>query len=167
MSELLHQLVETTAIRHSSRVALSYKGEQLDYGSLWAQIDRMAHAYESIVLQRGERLGVDLEKRLETVIGIFAATAAGAVFVPINPILKPRQVGYIMRDCSLRLLVTSRQRATDLDREIESCPDLKWIVSVDGVDPPSHPAKVTFLEWKAMATVTGIGRPARVIDTDI
>ena len=167
MSELLHHLVEAAAQRHPLLPAVSYKGQVLDYGSLWAQIDRMAHAFATIGLKRGERLGIYLEKRLETVVAFFAAAAAGAVFVPINPVLKPRQVAYILRDCNVRLLVTSKSRAADLAQELETCPDLKWLVAVDGTDLIPHPAQVSILDWNAAAATSGADRPARVIDTDM
>jgi acyl-CoA ligase (AMP-forming) (exosortase A-associated) len=167
MSELLHHLIETAARRNPSLPALSYKDAALDYQALWARVERLACALASIGLGRGERLGIYLEKRPETVIAMFAAAAAGAVFVPINPVLKPRQVGYILRDCNVRLLVTSGQRATDLEQELGLCTDLKWLIVVDGSQPRPQPARLTVLDWNATATASGGASPARVIDTDM
>ena len=50
---------------------------------------------------------------------MFGAAAAGGVFVPVNPLLKPEQVAYILSDCNVRVLVTSA------DRKINS-----WIKSL-------------------------------------
>ena len=61
-------------------------------------------------IARGARVAVYLEKRIETVVASFGAPAHGAVFVPINPLLKAEQVGYILRDCDVRVLVTSAER---------------------------------------------------------
>ena len=167
MTELLHQLVETSARQHSSLDAVSYRGKTTDYHSLWSQILCMAHALAGVGLARGERLGIYLEKRLETVVAMFAATAAGCVFVPINPVLKPRQVGYIMRDCNIRLLVTSRQRAGDLSEELQSCHDLSWVVLVDSGRANIHSKSAVCLDWKDMMATRGATAPARVIDTDM
>ncbi len=46
-------------------------------------------------LDRGDRVAVYLEKRLETIAALFGASAAGGVFVPVNPLLKAEQVAYI------------------------------------------------------------------------
>ena len=116
---------------------------------------------------RGERVGVFLEKRLETVISIFAAAAAGCVFVPINPILKPRQVGYIMRDCNVRMLVTSQPRAAELGEEIASCHDLDWVIVVDAAGPILPSATSRVLDWASAPAVSGSAHPTRVIDTDM
>jgi len=167
MSELLHHLVEGSARRFPLLPAVSSKGHVLDYQSLLDRITRAALGFAALGLKRGERIGVYLEKRLETVVAIFGASAAGCVFVPINPVLKPRQVGYIMRDCNVRLLITSRQRAADLGEEIQNCHDLHWIAIVEGDGLPLGFANVNSLDWRELTTAEATGRPARVIDTDM
>ena len=47
-------------------------------------------------------------------IAAFGTAAAGGVFVPLNPLLKPDQVAYILRDCNVRVLVTSPERLAAL-----------------------------------------------------
>jgi acyl-CoA ligase (AMP-forming) (exosortase A-associated) len=164
MAELLHQLIQDTAKRDSSLVALSYKDQALDYGSLSDQIGRAAGAFAGLGLKRGERIGIYLEKRLEMVVAMFGAAAAGCVFVPINPVLKPRQVGYIMRDCNVRLLVTSKGRAGELQDEIAACPDLSAVVLVDGAPAPG--AARELLRWEEILSGKSAA-PHRVIDTDM
>jgi acyl-CoA ligase (AMP-forming) (exosortase A-associated) len=50
------------------------------------------------------------------------------VFVPVNPLLKPEQVTYILRDCNVRVLVTSGERLALLAEALEQCPDLRHVV---------------------------------------
>jgi acyl-CoA ligase (AMP-forming) (exosortase A-associated) len=165
MSELLHQLVQNTAKQNPSSLALVDKDRTLDYGALWQAIEDAARGFAALGLKRGERLGIFLEKRIETVIAMFAAAAAGAVFVPINPILKPRQVGYILRDCNVRILVTSAQRAGDLGEEMAQSPDLACLVLVDGAAAAS--GRPATLAWRDAVATRGANMPARVVDTDM
>ena len=166
MTELLHHLVRDTAQRAPSAVALVYREQTLDYRALWQLIDQAASGFARLGLKRGERLGIYLEKRIETVAAMFGAAAAGCVFVPINPVLKPRQVAYIMRDCNVRILVTSAQRAADLAQEFESCPDLAIVVLVDGeATAPGH-GKTT-LGWRDVLSRGDAAPASRVIDTDM
>jgi acyl-CoA synthetase (AMP-forming)/AMP-acid ligase II len=67
--------------------------------------------------------------------------------VPINPLLKAEQVAYILRDCNVRVLVTTRDRADLLaNRSWPNCPDLhsfgagRWLESAETAVAPSHPA---------------------------
>ncbi len=82
-------------------------------------------------LGRGERVGIYLDKRFETVVASFGATAAGAVFVPINPLLKPEQVAFILKDCNVRVLLTSPERLALLVDALARCPDLRQVVVTD------------------------------------
>ena len=75
-----------------------------------------AAALSGLGLRRGDRVAVYLDKRIETVTALFGASAGGGVFVPVNPLLRPKQVGYIMRDCDVRVLVTSPERLTPAAR---------------------------------------------------
>ena len=53
------------------------------------------------------------------------------VFVPINHVLKAPQVGYILGDCDVRVLVTSQDRLALLRDELKSCAALEHVVLVD------------------------------------
>ena len=166
MTELLHQLIVNAAKRDPALAALSYKDQSLDYGALAQQIDLAARSFVGLGLKRGERLGIYLEKRLEMVVAMFGAAAAGCVFVPINPILKPRQVGYIMRDCNVRMLVTSQARASELAEELAASPDLFATILVDG-EVEKKAAGTRTLQWDELMTGKNSGTPHRVIDTDM
>ncbi len=98
------------------------------------------HGLLALGLGRAERVGIYLDKRLETVVASFAAPAAGGVFVPINPILKAEQVGFIVRDCEVRVLITSRDRLATLQPVLAQCPSLRHVVLVD---PPVSAATPT------------------------
>jgi acyl-CoA ligase (AMP-forming) (exosortase A-associated) len=167
MRDTLHQMVEASALLHPLRPALACRGQGLDYRSLYVEIQQIAHALPAIGLKRGERVGVYLEKRLETVIAMFGAAAAGSVFVPINPVLKPRQVGYILRDCNVRVLITSAQRASDLADEIVQSRDLRRVVVVDGDDALSPALRSIAIGWEQAKRMRSSDGPARVIDTDM
>ncbi|HUN52626.1 MAG TPA: acyl-CoA ligase (AMP-forming), exosortase A system-associated, partial [Candidatus Sulfotelmatobacter sp.] len=137
----------------------------LDDAALAERVAAAAAGFAGLGLRRGERLAIYLEKRIETVSAMFGAAAAGGVYVPINPLLKPRQVGYILRDCNVRILVTSRQRFADLMEEIGQSADLRAVILVDGTAAAVGDKAV--LPWEAAMAARGAGGPSRVIDTDM
>lgn len=59
---------------------------------------------------------------------MLAPPPAGGIFVPVNPLLKPDQVAYILADCNVAILVTSRERLAQLGTALAACPDLRTIV---------------------------------------
>src|SRR5436190_544982 len=107
---LLDQLITHSAERQPTAIGLSSDKSSLDYATMSRDVRAFASGIVQLGIARQERVAIYLEKRFETVIASFGAAAAGAVFVPLNPLLKPEQVSYILRDCNVRLLVTSRDR---------------------------------------------------------
>ena len=110
----VHHLLAQAAAAAPESAALTYKQETVSYGDLWDAVRAAAVQLQGLGLQRGDRVAIYLEKRIELVVGMFATSAAGGVFVPINHVLKPAQVGHIVQDSGARFLVTSADRLAQL-----------------------------------------------------
>lgn len=165
MSDLIHDLLLNTAATKPRQEAVAYQGKRLVYEALAAQVRNCAAGLLKLDLGRSERVAVYLEKRLETVVTVFGAAAAGGVFVPVNPLLKPDQVAYILKDCNVRVLVTSTARLALLESVLHDCPDLHTIVVVGG--KTERAAGLNTLGWEDAMSGAGDARPHRVIDTDM
>jgi len=166
MSELLSDLLLAAAARAPEAPALRYRDDTVSYDEFARRADAVARGLTALGLGRGERVAVYLEKRLETVFAMFGAARAGGAFVPVNPLLKPAQVRHILRDCNVRVLVTSTGRLAALADALADCHDLNTVVTVDGA-PEGLPAHVAGLEWPALGGGDGGRGPHRVIDTDM
>jgi acyl-CoA ligase (AMP-forming) (exosortase A-associated) len=168
---LLHELISVTAQRQPTALALTQAsdGQSMSYAALQQAVSGFAHGLIHGGLQRGERVAIYLEKRLETVIASFGAPAASGVFVPLNPLLKPEQVGYILRDCNVRVLVTSSERLKLLKDVLPGCHDLRQVIVInpndDTLSPDPH-GPITCQHWHEILQAPS--QPGhRVIDTDM
>lgn len=148
MTEQLSDLVFQSAARSPRAPAVSYGGETLSYADLADQVHRVAAAFVNLGLARSERVAIYLEKRFETVVAMFAAATAGVVFVPVNPLLRPHQVRHILRDCNVRMLVTSAPRLASLQEVLAECPDLRTVVTVD--TPEDKIENLSCVAWTAL-----------------
>jgi acyl-CoA ligase (AMP-forming) (exosortase A-associated) len=167
MSELLFELALRSAQRAPDSPALSFKSKSLDYATLTRQMRSIASAVVELGLGKQERIGIYLPKQPENVVAMFAAAQAGCVFVPVNSLLKPAQVGHILRDCNVRALVTSPDRADTIAAELAECPDLRHLILVgDGEAPASAPA-IAVHRWSALLGSTDSTQLHRVIDADV
>jgi acyl-CoA ligase (AMP-forming) (exosortase A-associated) len=160
---LLHELLLQSASASPDSRALTYRDQTLRYSELATAVERFAAGLSGLNVARGERIGIYLEKRQEFVIAAFGTMAAGAVFVPLNPLLKAEQVAYILRNCNVRVLVTSSERFAGLTEALGQCHDLRHAVVVEGEIAPSNLAAVAWQEVQAEATARG----HRVIDEDL
>ena len=163
---LLHELPLLSAERAPESTALVDESLPVTYAELARDIARFAHALAALQVGRSERVAIYLDKRRETVIASFGAPAHGAVFVPVNPLLKPEQVGYILRDCGVRVLVTSAERLSLLGPVLAQCHDLAHVIVTGASKPSGTPAALPVHRWSD--ALDAPARPAhRVIDNDM
>jgi acyl-CoA ligase (AMP-forming) (exosortase A-associated) len=163
---LLDQLIVGSCQRFPERRAVTYGDASLRYDALAREVGAFASALIALGLGRGERVAVYLEKRFETVTACFGAAAAGGAFVPVNPLLKPDQVAYILRDCNVRVLVTSGERLALLREALAGCPDLRHVVVVGALPTDAAIAGLHVVGWdEAVAGPPRAGH--RVIDADM
>lgn len=167
MVDLIHDLIFAAAERSPAAEALSYQGQLMCYAALAEEVATTAGGLYALGLSRGERVAVYLEKRFETVIALFAAAAAGGVFVPVNPVLKPEQVAYILTDCNVRILITSRERLKLLQAVLLFCHDLHTIVVVDAKDDLPTIAGFLVVDWETTHAAHKIAASVCTIDSDM
>ncbi len=166
-STLLHELIAVSSSRRAQATALTYGDQSLTYAQLQGAVSRFSNGLMAAGLERSGRVGIYLEKRFETVVASFGAPAAGGVFVPLNPLLKGDQVGFIVADCDVQVLVTSPQRLALVLPALTGCPALRHIVLTEAsstpVELPAHVQCHTWANWLQAAPRPG----HRVIDTDM
>jgi acyl-CoA ligase (AMP-forming) (exosortase A-associated) len=168
----IHHLVADAAGRSPDAPAVTYRDTTVSYGQLWRQLGGFAALLAALRLRRGERVAVYLEKRIETVVALFGSSVADCVFVPVNPLLRPAQVGYILRDCGVRLLVTSAERLELLRGDLEESKSLEHVVLVGlaaaGADWPEPGPRYAVSAWpEASAPPSAVVPPALAIDVDM
>ncbi len=168
MSQLLFELPLAAAERSPHARALTHKDTVVDYTGLARAIEHFAAATVGhLATGRLERIAVFLPKVPQTVVTMFGAARAGCVFVPVNPLLKPAQVGHILRDCNVRVLITSAERAAVLEEELRACPDLKHVVLTgcdEGLTATGH---LSWHRWHELVSDRASAPLHRVIDTDM
>ncbi|KQQ87561.1 acyl-CoA ligase (AMP-forming), exosortase A system-associated [Massilia sp. Leaf139] len=168
MADLIHDFLFDSARRTPGAEALVHGAARLDYAALAAAVEGAAGALIGAGVQPRERVAVFLEKRIENVAAMFGAALAGAVFVPVNPQLKPEQVAHILADCNVRVLLTSNERLLQLHTALPACPDLRTVF-VTGAPTDTAQAGYALRDW---ATAQASCAPAalaarRPIDADM
>ena len=157
MSFLLHSLLLEQAIKRPEKIALKYREKEISYRRLGAECERFAGGCIRAGLARGARVGVYLPRGIEAVAASFGALCSGACLVPVNPVLKSRQVGHILSDCGVELLVTTSNRLSSLQETLKQCDRVRTIVLTDPDHEPSkhlHLSRITE-SWQGFCSQHG------------
>ncbi|MFW2405974.1 MAG: amino acid adenylation domain-containing protein [Gammaproteobacteria bacterium] len=113
MHYLLPQLVDRSAEHRPDSAAIRCRGNEMSYAMLAEQSNRLAHMLADRGVERGDRVGVLMNKCVECAVAIHGIMKAGAAYVPLDPAAPSGRHVFVARDCGIRHLVSEprKQRA--------------------------------------------------------
>ena len=156
MDFLIHHMLRASARRRPDAEALVHGPERLSYAEVDRRVSGLARGLREAGLQRGDRIGIYLDASVPQALSIFGVSRAGGVYVPINGLLFPEQVGHIARDCQMRGLITTREKLEALAQTIKETPSLDFLILVGEGGPVDSPlATYGFEEVCALETPAG------------
>ena len=103
----LAELLTRTAATSPDRVALRLGHDTVTYAELDAASGRIAGLLADRGVGAGDRVGLMLPNTFEFVFGYYGILRVGATVVPMNPLLKPREVDFYLSDSGANVLVNA------------------------------------------------------------
>ncbi len=110
----LGQALDAAAAAHPDRPYVIAEDRQCTYGELAEWSRSLARGLAAEGVAAGENVALLLPNGAELVALLFAVARAGAVAVPVNPLLHRRELGYVLAQSDSVALV-SCERFRDLD----------------------------------------------------
>src|ERR1700726_3304647 len=101
----ISDLLDQAAAEHPDRAALRMDDLVLSYAQLREAAGRMSALWGSLGVEPGDRVGLMLPNVPAVPIAFYGALAAGAVVVPMNPLLKSREVSYYLGDSGAKVVI--------------------------------------------------------------
>src|ERR1700760_4244069 len=109
----LASALDAVAAEHPDREYIVTDDRTLTYGELAEWSKRLARGLVAEGVSAGENVALLLPNGAELVALLFAVARAGAVAVPVNPLLHERELGYVLAQSDSVALV-SCERFRDL-----------------------------------------------------
>jgi long-chain acyl-CoA synthetase len=147
MSNLSH-LLSDSAVSHPDRPAISFGGSVLTYAEVDAAANRVANLLVSRGIEPGDKVALSSPNVPYFTIIYFGILKAGATVVPLNILLRPREVAYHLADSEAKAYFAFEGTA-DLPigetgwlgfSETDTCTDF-FLVSAPGSTPTGRLAE--------------------------
>jgi amino acid adenylation domain-containing protein len=108
---LIHELFEDQVEQASALVAVVCGDRQLTYSQLNRKANQLARALLASGLQPDQRVGLFVDRSIESVLGMLAVLKAGGAYVPLDPGYPPERLAYMFGNSSLAVLLTNTDLA--------------------------------------------------------
>jgi len=117
---------------HADRPAVVAESQRLTYGALQQLVNRIGHGLRGRGVRPGDRVMCRLTNRPEFVAAWLAVQKIGAVAVSTMPMLRARELAYVVDDCAPRAVVTAAHLLPELDRALTDAAHRPLVVVAGG-----------------------------------
>lgn len=150
MAYLIQHLLTESAAQFPHKEALRFENKSLSYSELDSLTNQIAHALHAAGVQRGDRVGIYVNKSLASILAIFGILKAGGVYVPLDPNAPAKRLAYITRNCDIRVVITASAKLPTLTEFFENGTPLTSVLLTDELADGANvlPASVQCLFWQ-------------------
>jgi amino acid adenylation domain-containing protein len=166
MPYLVHHLLEAAAERLPASIAAIDRSRSLTYGQLDAQSNQVAATLRQLGVRNGDRVGLYLDKSLESLVAVYGIMKAGAAYVPFDPDAPVARLGYIAADCGVRVLLTGAEKRDCWGPLVEAGAPLQYLVLLTD-SAVSGPEGLALIDRRAIDAAGANRLDAGVIDQDL
>ncbi|MCC6189278.1 MAG: amino acid adenylation domain-containing protein, partial [Anaerolineales bacterium] len=159
---LLHQAVAHAAEQAPEHEAVRCGAESLSYQALFERSNRLARMLRAQGVRRGDRVGIYLNKGLDSTVAIYGILAAGAAYVPLDPLAPVARVGFVIQDCGIRHVVSAEAKRDPLSQIIAASSPLECVL---GLGPGELAARA--VPWEAVNALPGDPLDLAIVEQDL
>lgn len=112
-------MFQAAAARNPDGVFIHYFDAALSYGEVDRQSDALASGLAAHGFGHGDRLCAQAQSLPQSIIAMLAVWKLGGVFVPMNPMYRPREAALIFADAEPKVLIAEPHLLGDVYERLE------------------------------------------------
>lgn len=139
MSDTLHSYFIKCVRHYGARTALMVKTEgvyrEISFRQFGDRVRHFALGLSTLNVQRGDRVAILSENRPEWAVSDLAILSEGAITVPVYQTNSPKEVGYILNNAEVKVVIVSTGEQLEKIQSVRSdVPSLERVIMMDPVD---------------------------------
>ncbi|MEL7707368.1 class I adenylate-forming enzyme family protein [Citromicrobium bathyomarinum] len=113
---------------HGEREFMIYQGERVTYDAWFRAVATLAHEFQSLGVEKGDRVALAMRNLPEWPVVFFAAVTIGAICVPLNAWWTGGELAYGLANSGTKLLVCDEERWERIAELRGECPALETVL---------------------------------------
>ncbi|NQZ11637.1 MAG: amino acid adenylation domain-containing protein, partial [Algicola sp.] len=122
----IHELFEAQVKATPDNIAITEDEQTLTYKTLNQKANQLAHYLRSQGVKPDTLVGICTGRSLDMMVGLLAIVKAGGAYVPLDPNYPQNRLDYMVKDSSIKLLLSQTSIAASFD-----CDDLTTLMLDD------------------------------------
>lgn len=142
---LPHTIINS-ATRLPKKVAFTDGQKTLTFQELKNRMDQVANLLQTLDVKKGDRVGVYLNRGLETAIAIYGIMRAGGIYVPLDSNSPAKLTRFLIKDCSIKILITNPSQTRNVKIVLSEKHDLETTIGL------REDVGISNISWKEVET---------------
>jgi long-chain acyl-CoA synthetase len=127
-------LFEESAERAPDRDAVRYFDESISYGELNDLADSLATLLSSQGVEKGDRIAIYTQNNPQFLLAQYGAWKRGATVLPVNPMLKQKELDYHLNDSGAKVLVCLESLYESVAQEVVPDTAVEHVLTTSELD---------------------------------
>ena len=129
----LGDILPHAATRYGDKTALIFQDKTFTFRDLDNLSNRLAHSLRKMGIDPGDRVSIYSNNSWEWIVSYYAIAKLGGVINPINVMLKPEEVCFVVEDCGAKAIILSPDKAGPTREATYGATGLEYIISYEDV----------------------------------
>ena len=122
------QIPAAAALKFSNKDALVFEGQTFSFNQINDLVERAAGGLSDLGIVQGDTVTLYAENSWEWIVSYYAIARLGAVINPVNTMLTPNEIEYVVKDCGAKAIIASPEKV-DAIINVKNVSDVKDIIS--------------------------------------
>lgn len=116
-NKITTEFINEAAIRTPNKTAIYFKESELSYSQLNQQSNQLANYLIKSGVQKGDIVGLLVDRSPEMIIALLAIMKSGAAYLPLDPKYPKGRVEFMLSDSSAKYLISSEKYGRKLSTQ--------------------------------------------------
>lgn len=158
----LTDIIKNSADLYPNNEAFKCGDTSVSYKQLDVKTSQLAKCLVDSGIKKGDRVGIYLNRCIETVIAIYGILKAGAAYVPLDFTAPHQRTRFLINNCGIEFLVTSNKQKRKITALLDGSLSLKEIIGL------SQDMPVKTLSWDFVFNINLKNyRATKIVEDDL
>jgi long-chain acyl-CoA synthetase len=132
MLDHIGQIPAAAAVKFSNNDALVFEGRTFSFNEINDLVERAAGGLSDLGIAPGDTVTLYAANSWEWIVSYYAIARLGAVINPVNTMLTPDEIEYVVKDCGAKAIIASPDKVAAI-MGVKDVSDVRAIISFGSV----------------------------------